>query len=62
MSLACQHFSFDTKKLLDSERPFSPAFAGFVPLTSRALSHTCGHLRVSRILLNTLRKKRLHVV
>ena len=28
MSLACQHFSFHTKKLLDRERPFPLVFAG----------------------------------
>ena len=68
MSLACQHFSFHTKKLLGHERSFSLAFADrlsfFVPLMSRALSHTCGHLCVPRVLLNRLhvRKKRLLVV
>ena len=60
MSLACQHFSFHTKKLLDRERPFFLAFAGrlsfFVSLTSRAFSHAC-HLRVSRVLPNRLKKR-----
>ena len=66
MSLACQHFSFHTKKLLDREIPFSLAFVGrvsfFMPPTSLALSHLCRHLHVSSVLLNRLRKKRLLIV
>ena len=66
MSLACQHFRFHTKKLLDRERPFSLAFTGrlsfFITLTSRAFSYACSHLHVSHALLNRLRKKRLLIV
>ena len=59
--LACQHFSFDTKKSLDCGKTILSGFAGslsfFVPLPSRAISHARGHLRVSHFAQRTTEKR-----
>ena len=64
--LACQHFSFDAKKSLDRERPFSLALrvvSLFSCLSHLALSVTRVAIYVSRVLLDGLqKKKRLLVV
>ena len=64
--LACQHFSFDAKKSLDRERPFSLALrvvSLFSCLSHFALSVTRVAICVSRVLLDGLQKKeRLLVV
>ena len=64
--LACQHFSFDAKKSLDRERPFSLALrvvSLFSFLSRLAPSITRVGICVSRVLLDRLQKKeRLLVV
>ena len=64
--LACQHFSFDAKKSLDRERPFSLALrvvSLFLFLSRLAPSVTRVAICVSRVLLDRLQKKeRLLVV
>ena len=64
--LACQHFSFDAKKSLDRERPFSLALqvvSLFSCLSRLAPSVTRVAICVSRVLLDGLQKKeRLLVV
>ena len=64
--LACQHFSFDAKKSLDRERPFSLALRVVSPfscLSRLAPSVTRVAICVSRVLLDGLQKKeRLLVV
>ena len=59
--LACQHFSFDAKKSLDRERPFSLALrvvSLFSCLSRLAPSVTRVAICVSRVLLEGLQKKR----
>ena len=64
--LACQHFSFDAKKSLDRERPFSLALrvvSLFSCLSRLALLVTRVAICVSHVLLDGLQKKgRLLVV
>ena len=64
--LACQQFSFDAKKSLDRERPFSLALlvvSLFSCLSRLAPSVTLVAICVSRVLLDGLQKKeRLLVV
>ena len=63
--LACQHFSFDAKKSLDRERPFSLALrvvSLFSCLSRLAPSVTRVAICVFRVLLDGPRKKRLLVV
>ena len=64
--LACQHFSFDAKKSLDRERPFSLALrvvSLFSCLSRLAPSVTRVAICVSRVLLDGLQtKERLLVV
>ena len=58
--LACQHFSFDAKKSLDRERPFSLALrvvSLFSCLSRLAPSVTRVAICVSRVLLDGLQKK-----
>ena len=57
----CQHFGFDAEKSLDTWKTILSGFAGslsfFVPLSSRAVSHARGHLRVSRFARRTTEKR-----